>query len=785
MSSDKVGYRFGTFEADPCTGQLLRQSRPVRLQDQPFQILVTLLKANGAVVTRDELSQQLWRQDTFVEFDKSLGVALAKLRAALGDDAANPRFIETVPKRGYRFIAPITVVDGAPPPDEAARESAPAPDSPPRSTAIDARPPSTAVAVRPRLWAGLTASIVVLVAAVGAFSFRHFRTDGGLTARTAIVVANFTNATGDGVFDGSLRRLTMMGLAQSPYLHVLSDGTLGEILQGLGRPPDQPLTSGLARDACRRAGAAAIVDGSIARVGREYLLVVQASRCDDGGLLAQERVGVGSRDQIVATLGGAISDLRRRLGEPSATLQSYNAPIEVATTDSPEALRAYQLGMELRARADNIKAIPALKTAIALDPQFAVAYAQLGSSYSNMGNAEEGTPFFRKAFELRDRATAPERFYITGRYFDIVTGDLEKASETYRAWTEIYPEDWLGFNALANDANLMGRYDVAATASRRTIALEPNRSFGYVNLIIALVALHRFDDAKAACRQALEHFPDSSSAHLMLYALGVFQKDEAALARERAWAKAHPDRSEILFAQGEIAAFEGRPRQAAQLFDEAARRQRDAGSVEAPADLMVNAAEFDMFLGRVDTAVETANQALQMTHNEVVLGLGALVNALGGRDRAAERLLQEAAERHPLSTMTMAVYAPMARAVLEARRPGATPDPVARALAPGVPYEVGQEAALAPPYIRGVESLRFHAFADAARAFQQAIDHVGVDPVSPIYPLAYLGLARAEAGLGRRDESRQAYAIVLDLWKDAEPDFAPLVDARRESAALR
>jgi DNA-binding winged helix-turn-helix (wHTH) protein/tetratricopeptide (TPR) repeat protein len=774
MASLQVRYRFGLFEADPATGELSKQAKPVRLQDQPFQLLVALLKANGAVVTREELRQQLWREDTFVEFDKSLGVALAKLRAALGDEAANPRFIETIPKRGYRFVAPLTVVPG---------ESIEGPSSQP----VIGAPATASLPVVPPLGqhrVALATAAVILIAGLGAFFLLRPTAAPHLTARAGVVVATFTNATGDNVFDGSLRTVAMMGLAQSPYLNVLSDSALGSILQGLGRPPNEALTPGLAREACRRASAAAIVDGSIARSASSYILTVEASRCSDGSVLAEARDSAGRRDQIVATLGREIASVRERLGEPGATLQSYNAPLEVATTDSLEALRAYQLGMELRARADNLKAIPALKTAIALDPQFAAALVQLGSSYSNMGNVAEGTVFFRRAFELRDRATAPERFLIAGRYFDIVIGDLEKASETYTAWSEVYPDNWLGFNALANDSNLMGRYEIAATASRRTVALEPNHAFGYANLITGLLGSGRFDDAKAACRQALEHFPDGSTPHLALHSIAVFEKDAAASARELSWSTAHADRPEVLFEQAEWSTFRGRPVEAARMFDEVARRERAQGNSESPADALVNGAEFEALMGRTDAATKTADEALQIAHNEVVLGLGALVYTLGGRDAAAERLLQEAAEHHPLSTMTMGVYSPTARAVIAGQRHGATVDDVTRALSAGVPYEWGQEAALAPRYVYAWTCLRLHAWDEAARAFQDVIAHAGVDPISPIGPLSYLGLARADAALGRRDDSRKAYAAVLEFWKDAEPDFALLAAARREYAAL-
>jgi DNA-binding winged helix-turn-helix (wHTH) protein/tetratricopeptide (TPR) repeat protein len=772
MPSPPVRYRFGLFEADPASGQLLKQSRPIKLQDQPFQLLLTLLEANGAVVTRDDLRQRLWREDTFVEFDKSLGVALAKLRAALGDAAANPRFVETIPKRGYRFIAPIETI----------RPAEPAPAAPPATPALPASSPVTAHNANGGI-AAITMLVILAAGAAGFFSWRY-AIAGHLPARAGIVVANFTNSTGDSVFDGSLRRAAIMGLAQSPYLHVLSDATIGEVLQGLGRPPDQILTSGLARETCQRAHAAALVEGSIQHSGGEYTLVVQATRCGDGTVLARERAGVSDRDQVVAALGRQVELLRRRFGEPDASLQSYNAPIEVATTDSLDALRAYQLGMELRARADNLKAIPALKTAIALDPQFAIAYAQLGSSYSNMGNVDQGTPFFRKAFDLRDRATAPERLYITGRYFDIVTGDLEKASETYRQWTEIYPDDWLGFNALSNDANQMGRYEAAAAAARQTIVLEPNRAFGYTNLIIALVSLHRFTEAAAVCSRALERFPDNWAPHVALYDIAAFARDNAAMTKEIAWSNAHLDHSEILYAEAKFAALRGRPAESARLFDEAARRERDAGNAETPANALAIEAQFQSLMGRTDAALHPATAALAMAHNEVVVGLGALVYAIAGHQRDAQQLLDGAAEHHPLSTLTMGVYTPMAKAVLASAGRDASLDAVNRALAPGGPYTWGQEGDLAPGYIRGMTCLQLHAWADAAGAFQGVIDHIGVDPVSPLYALSYLGLARADAGLRRIDASRKAYATVLDLWKGAEPDFALASAARREFATL-
>ena len=268
-----------------------------------------------------------------------------------------------------------------------------------------------------------------------------------------------------------------------------------------------------------------------------YVVVVSARRCGDGVLLARERQTAPTKDAVLAALGRALERVRATLGESRDTLNAYDRPLQVATTDSIDALRAFELGMELRTRADNVRAIPALETAVALDPQFALAYAQLGSAYSNTGDTASATPYLRKAFELRDRATEPERLYITGRYFDIITGEMEKGAETYRLWTRMYPGEWLAFNALANDANLMGRYQIAVDAAARAVELEPRQIFGQMNLLTALVSLNRFDEAKRVAGRMLEQDPDNSSAHTARYAMADFLGDTAGRDRELAWSR--------------------------------------------------------------------------------------------------------------------------------------------------------------------------------------------------------------------------------------------------------
>src|ERR1700733_1659891 len=450
-------FRFGQFEARADTGELFRQGREVKLQEQPFRLLVALLERQGRVVSRQELKGSLW-PNGLVEFDKSLDVAMAKLRQALGDDSSSPRFIETVPRRGYQFIAPLHLSNATP-------------------TDVQAPKPAQGGATAlTRNWiaaAGLIAFAVIAAVAIGMWQWRSRHNAPPLPARALVLIGDFANSTGDPSFDRSLRTAAVIEFAQSPYLTVLSDEKVGAALQALGRPPDDPLEPAIARQVCQQQHAAVAINGSIQRQDTGFLLSIIASRCADGAILAKVGYPSVAKDQVLFTLGRASAELRKEFGESKESLKQYDVMVVAGTTNSLEALKAYQLGLDLRSHTRNIDAIPAFKTAIALDPTFAIAYAQLGSCYSNLQEEVLATELFTKAFELREHATEPERLYISGRYFDAVTAEMEKGAGIAKLWTEIYPNDWRGHNAMAKDANMLGRYPLAAVAAERAIALEP------------------------------------------------------------------------------------------------------------------------------------------------------------------------------------------------------------------------------------------------------------------------------------------------------------------------
>ena len=785
MSTNCI-FRFGQFEARVASGKLLRQGREVKLQDQPFRLLVALLERAGRVVSRQELKDSLWPQGTLVEFDKSLDVAMAKLRQALRDDSSSPVFIETLPKRGYQFIAPVrTTGDSANAASESVLPSTPpptvdtSPDTPANAQEVTGllRPPS-----RPPKSFGLLVLGGMLLA-IAAYWQSH-RPPHGLAERAAVLVGEFSNATGDTSFDRSLRTAAIIDLGQSPYLTIVSDEQIGAALQALGRPPDNPLEPSIMRQVCQHEHAAAAVNGSVERSDTGYLLSITASRCSDGSILATSGLRVAAKDQVLTYLAKALDGLRQRFGESKESLSRYDVVALQATTNSLEALKAYQLGMDLRSHSRNIDAISAFKTSIRLDPTFAIAYAQLGSCYSNQQETELATEFFQKAFDLREHATEPERLYIAGRYFDIVTGEVEKGSGIYKLWTEIYPNDWLGYNALANDANMLGRFEIAASAAERVIALQPDHSYGYTNRAVALLGLNRLAEATEVSREAVRRGRDSSVIHGVLYGIALINGDPAGLAQERAWEATHPDELDIPFNEAEMAEAQGRIKESARLYAQLADRARNLGLPGDAAVILAGEAEFDIEMGLRAEALAHARAAAQLGHNEEALELIALVHARAGDAATARALTDQVNRRFPLSAYNISVFGPTIRTALAMAGPLSSAQ-VTDLMRPAIPYETGRQAVLTPLYIRGLAYLKAQDGGAAEHEFRRLMEHRGSEPATPLYPLALLGLAESLVAQGRTAEAAKAYELVLAFWKDADRHLPAVLQAKGEYQRLK
>jgi eukaryotic-like serine/threonine-protein kinase len=380
---------------------------------------------------------------------------------------------------------------------------------------------------------------------------------------------------------------------------------------------------------------------------------------------------------------------------------------------------------------------------------------------------------------LRARAIEPERLYIAGRYFDIVTGELEKAMETYRLWADSYPNEWRPRNTLANDALLLGRYEEAIDASRQSMKLNPDQAFNYEILASALLALNRVEEAKNVARQAIARARDDGGLHLLLYAIAVFQSDQPGLEEERKWAAGFPQDSSIPYGEAEYAAARGQMKQSASLFEKIAQEQITAGVPGYAANLYADEAFMQLQMGQHEDAIKSAQKSLKSGKTDINLGLVSAVFAWNGDSNRAMAVKRDFDNEYPISTYNMSIFSPMIAAGAAVHR-GTPAQEIKDLIAPAAPYEGGGTANLNPVYIRAVGSLNGGSPKDALVEFQRILDHRGVDPLRASIPLSILGIARASNLLGKTEDARKAYETVLEFWKDADPGLKIVSDARRE-----
>ncbi len=469
--------RFGVFEVDLRSRELRKQGVRIKLQEQPFHVLTVLLQRPGGVVTRDELRSQNWPADTFVDFDNSLNTAINKLREALGDSADSPRFIETLPRRGYRFIASVTGVDGTA-----------------RGTAAD-----VSVAALPRSRKRVVAlAIAVLAAGTAGGLLWRARRAGHLTEKDTIVLGDFANSTGDAVFDGTLREGLSVQLHQSPFLSLLSEEGIHQTLRMMERPANTRLTPEITREVCQRTSSAAALNGSIALIGTRYTLILKAVNCVNGELLSATEGQANDKSQVLDALGKAASEMRRRLGESLSTLQKYNTPLEQATTPSLEALQAYNFS----GNTDNdAAALALLQRAIQLDPNFAMAYWAMVGPYQIIGESALSAENSRKAFALRAGVSEREKLHIEVYYYYHTVGDLMKARRSAEVGAQTYPRE-LFCSDLGSLSYALGQYETGLKEHLEALRLAPYDSLAYRFVGFTYLLLNRVEEAEATGKEA-------------------------------------------------------------------------------------------------------------------------------------------------------------------------------------------------------------------------------------------------------------------------------------------
>lgn len=760
------------------------------MQDQPFRLLVILLENAGQVVAREELQKRIWQSNTFVDFDSSLRVAVRKLREALGDDAESPRYIETIPKRGYRFLrSAIPSADGS-------QQVLPAPAEvpvagKPKSTAVvpEEKKRRTALIVYGRWVLG---AVMVVVIAGWEARLQLLRNRRVLTAKDTVVLADFVNSTGDPVFDETLQQGLAVQLQQSPFLNLISEDRAQEELRLMGWPAGVRITPRIAEEICARTGSAAALEGSITRLGSQYVVGLHAKDCRTGATLNTEQAQAARKEDVLNALSQIARRFRTEVGESLATMEEHNTPLVEATTPSLDALRSYSEGWKEAHIEGDGAAIPFFKRAIEIDSTFAMAYAALGLMYGSTGESDLAAEYTQKAYELRGRTNDRERFFITAYYDGRTTGNQERALQTCETWIRAYPRQTDPYLFLAGFIYpVLGEYEKGAAAGKKAIELNPDVSIAYVNVAFNLVALGRLEEAESILQRASERKLDVPFSLLTELDIAFLRADEPAMERIAARAQGSSGTEDWMFDhQGAALAYVGRLREASVMSQHAADLARQAGHNERAALFETRAALREAFFGNAQAAEALARQAVKLAKDREVEYGAAFALTMAGDSARAETLTDDLEKRFPEDTSVRVNYLPALRARL-ALNHGEPVRAVERLRTAG-PNELGMPrsaingffGAMYPVYIRGEAYLAVHDGAESAAEFRKILDHRGIVLGDPIGALAHLQHARALLMSGDKEGAKAAYRDFLSLWKSADPDLPILRQAKAEYMKL-
>ncbi|HEV2490628.1 MAG TPA: protein kinase [Candidatus Acidoferrales bacterium] len=656
----------------------------------------------------------------------------------------------------------------------------------PASSASTAEAPSPETRKRAVIWIG---AVVVALGAIAIGTYFWMHRAPILTSKDSIVLADFTNTTGDSVFDGTLRQGLAVQLEQSPYLNLVSDQQIAETLRLMEQPPDARLTDELAAQVCQRDNAQVVIDGSIASLSPQYVIGLSAANCLTGETLAQEQVTAADKAHVLDALATAASGIRSKLGEPRVTIQKFDVPLQQATTSSLEALQAYTFGMQaMGEKVEFADAEPLFQRAVSLDPNFAAAYLGLSIDYTNLGATSLAAENARKAYELRDRVSEREKLQISAFYYNFASGDLEKAIEAYRLWGETYPRDSGAHGLLSGAYQAVGQFDEALEEAQAAVRLEP-AGFTYGGVGFSYLMLNRLDEARAISVEAQTHHHDSPFNHFNLYLLSFLEHDAAGMSREADWAVGKRGiRDFMLSLEAQTAAYSGQMVHARDFFMRGANFDTDPTESEIAASYRAGAALAEALFGEAAEAKKDAAAAgAQANGRDVEAGVG-LAYALADDVLAAQSVASDLAKRFPEDTVAQFEYLPEIRAQLALDQHD--PSKALEILQAASPYELGLVSpvvmmALCPVYVRGEAYLAARQGREAAGEFQKILDHPGILLNEPIGALAHLQIARAYALAGERDKARTAYQDFLSLWKDADPDIPILKQAKTEYAKLQ
>ena len=631
-------------------------------------------------------------------------------------------------------------------------------------------------------WKMIVPAAVAMLALSGGYFYFH--PTPKLTDKDTIVLADFTNTTADPVFDGTLRQGMAVQLEQSPFLSLVSDERVHQVLRLMGQPADSRLTPEIAREICERTASAAVLDGSIASLGSQYVLGLRAKDCRTGDVLAEEQMQAARKEDVLNALGQIASKFRTRVGESLTTVEKYDTPLAEATTPSLEALKAYSAGWKVLSSTGSAAAVPFYKHAIEIDPKFAMAYALLGRMYGDIGESVLSAESTSKAYQLRDRASDKEKFFISASYDTQVTGNLEKAQRTCELWMQAYPRAREAHGFLAGIIYpAFGKYEASVEEAKIAIGLDPDLPIGYSILSSSDAALGRTDEAENALQQASQRKLEIPDFFVQRYAIAFLKGDKAGMEREGAQARGKSGVEDSMAnSQGFVLAYSGHLEEARKMSQRAAALARQADHQETTALYETEAALREAFFGNALPARQRAIAALGLSTSRDVEHGVAFALALSGDSSRSQTLADDLSRRLSEDTTVRFTYIPTLRAVLALNRN--EPAKAIELLQTAIPYELGA-GTLYPAYVRGEAYLAARQGREAAVEFQKILEHRGIVVSDPIGALAHLQLGRAYAVSGDKTNAKTAYQNFLALWKDADPDIPILKQAKAEYARLQ
>lgn len=785
---------FGVFAADLTSQELRKGGVRLRLPRQSFQILKMLLERPGELVTRDELRAALWPLDTFVDFEHGLNAAINRLRDALGDKAGDPRFVETLPRRGYRFIGEVGSV--AEENKESATKSPPVVAAPVVSPATNEAPPQglrpEAFAtdghgqskgwplhrqLPPWMWPGLFVGAVGALV-VAALLVVHSRQPVKLTEKDPIVLTDFANSTGDAVFDDTLRQGLIVQLEQSPYLNVVPESKIQETLQFMGQKPGERLTMDQWHEVCERSYSTTLLTGSITRLGSQYVIGLNAEECKTGRHLADEQVQVSSKEEVLKGLGVATTSLRKKLGESLASIQKFDVPLEQVTTPSLEALQAYTRGQKTFDEKGYTLAMPFFEHAIELDPSFAMAYEFLAMAHMNLGREDLARQTMEKAFALRDRVSERERLLISSIYYGWIVGDRQLGMETLQLMAQTFPRASVAHLLLAVTYSDTGQWEQVIREEHEALRLDRASAVDYSRMGQAYVRLGQLDAAEKTIKEGTAHYPDLVYFQDVVYEVAFLRGDTASMEQALRSVSGKDFELALLTRQADTEAYYGRMGRSREITARLTALARERGSPAAIAFVEAGGAAREVLVGNLDLARQRANAVLEKKPGRNALEVLAGVLGSTGDAAKAEALCRALQKENPNNTYIRDYWLPLIHAQMDLAQH--RPTAALTAVEPALAFDLGT-GRLYPTYLRGLAYLQAGNGAAAALEFQRILDHPNVVVNAPYGALARLGLARAYALQGNKQQARANCEKFLALWKGADGDVGLLRRVREEA----